>query len=66
MFYILPLNGQINYVPTSRGKQTKVNHSLSFVLGSKHLITSKKSQIPNMFQDVSFEQTLPDAGFNIP
>ena len=31
----------------------KLNHSLSFVLCPKHHITDKKSQILNMFQDLS-------------
>ena len=36
---------------------------LSFV--PRYLVTSK-SQIPNMFQDVSFKETLGDAGINTP
>ena len=46
-----------------QGGGKKVYHSLSFVLGSKHLITPK-SQISNMFQNVSFKQTSADAGIN--
>ena len=38
-----------------QGGSKEVNHSLGFVLGSKHLVTPKKSQIPNMFQDISFK-----------
>lgn len=49
-----------------QGGGKKVNHSLSFVLGSKHLITPKKSQIPNMFQNISFKQTSADAGIKTP
>ena len=36
-----------------QGGSKKVNHSLSFLLGPKHLKTSKKSQITNMFQHIS-------------
>ena len=53
-----------------QGGREKVNHSLSFVLGSKHLLSPKKSQIPNMVRDISFKQNSAsnktDAGMNIP
>lgn len=53
-----------NYILTSREK--KVNHSWTFDLGLKHMVTLKKNQIPNTSQDISFKQTLANAGINSP
>ena len=44
----------------------KVNHSLSFVLGPKYLTTPKKSQILNMYQDITSGPTLADPRINFP
>lgn len=49
--------------PLSGGNK-KDNLSLSFVLGPKHWITPQKSWIPNIFQDISFQQTSADTGIS--
>lgn len=55
MFHILLGNKLKKLRSQFRGRGSKtVNHSLSFVIGFK---THRKSQIPNLFQDVSFKQT---------
>ena len=48
MFYILFLNKVQEPMSPLQQRNKKVNHSLSFALGPKHLITSKKSQIPKI------------------
>ena len=49
-----------------QGGSQEVNHSEFCVLGPKYLITPRKNQISNIFQDISFKHTLADTGINTP
>lgn len=50
--------------PLQEGEARKLIILWGLSQALKHLITSKESQILNMFWDVSFEKTAADSGIN--
>lgn len=66
MDHILPLNKPKKLYSHFKGEARKLIILGLFDLGLKHMVTLKKNQIPNTSQDISFKQTLANAGINSP